>query len=321
MMSHVNFLRYRLAQWLSNRLPPSLAFASAERLADLQWRRSAKDRAAVCANLSLLHGRPLSERAPLVREVFRNFGRYLVEFFTMHRIRRPDVTIVGLHHVQDALRTGRGAILLTAHVGNWELAAALFRRMGFPVAVVALPHEDSRMDRMFNAQRERAGIEVIPLGRVAAQRSLQRLREGCLLGLLGDLEFGGSRVAVSWCGIEVMFPRGPATLSLRSGAPLIPTFLIREGRWRFRLIIEPPVWPARRRGLLASVGALTQAYATVFERSIKRFSDQWLIFQPIVPIVHKKRSSECARPGNSNRRAGGARNSECTSTPARDLPQ
>ena len=281
-MSSPSSLRYRLAQWLSNQLPPSMAFASAERLADLQWRRSSKDRAAVCANLSVLHGNPLAEQAPLVREVFRNFGRYLVEFFTMHRIRRPDVTVVGFQHVQDVRRMGRGAIILTAHLGNWELGAVLLRRMGFPMAVVAMPHEDSQVDRLFNQQRERAGVEVIPLGRFAVQRSLQRLREGCLLGLVGDRDFAGSLLAVSWCGVEMMFPRGPATLSFRSGAPLIPTFLIREGRWRFRLIIEPPLWPLRRGGLFASVEALTWAYATVFERSIKRFSDQWLVFQPII---------------------------------------
>ncbi len=274
-------LGYRLAQWLSTTLSNPTAFRLAERLADIQWRCSAKDRAAVQANVSMLLGQRIPPEAPVVREVFRSFGRYLVEFFTIHQVPQPQVTLEGVAHLQEVRRQRRGAIVVTAHLGNWEVGAVLLHRMGFAVAAVALPHGDPTMDRLFNGQRTRCGIEVIPLGRAAAQRSLQRLREGALLGILGDREFGTHGLAVAWAGQRVRLPRGPATLSLRSRCPLIPTFLVREGPWKFRLCVEPPLRPERAQVSEGGIEALTEAYAAVMAGYLKRFPEQWLMFQPV----------------------------------------
>ncbi len=274
-------LRYRLAQGLCTTLPASVAFALAERLADWQWQHSAIDRAAVQANLSLVLGTDVAEESPLVREVFRNFGRYLVEFLAMHRVGHPMVRVEGEEHLIDARRAQRGVIAHTAHVGNWELGGVLIRRMGIPVAAVALPHADPATDRLFNAQRERCGITVIPLNRHATQRSLQRLREGYVLGMPGDRDFTGNGLRVSCCAHQLTAPRGPALLSLRSGAPVVPTFLTREGRWQFRLCFDPPIWPTSRAPLARSVVALTQAYTNVMEHHLTHAPSQWLLFQPV----------------------------------------
>ena len=156
---------YRLAQRLSVLLPSRSAFQVAEHLADLQWRTSAKDRQAVQHNLSLILGTPIQAGSPLVREVFRNFGRYLVEFFSIHRVPHPAVTLEGFEHLTGAVRSRRGAIAMTAHFGNWELAAVMLRRHGMPISAIALPHNDLGMDRLFTQQRARCGIATIPLGK------------------------------------------------------------------------------------------------------------------------------------------------------------
>jgi KDO2-lipid IV(A) lauroyltransferase len=273
------YVAYRLAQWLSVHLPPAAAFACAERLAEWWWRYSARDRAAVRANLALLLDEPSSARDALGREVFRNFGRYLVEFFTIHQTSHPECQVEGLEHLERAQASARGLILLTGHLGNWEVGSVLVRRMGFPVTVVARPHADARLDRLFNRQRQRCGLTVIAAGRDAARRSLERLHGGQCLGLIGDRVFDGNSVEVTVGSRRLPLPRGPALLSLRSQAPVVPTFLIRQGRWRFRLCFEPPIWPASGQGREASVRALTQRYAAVFERYLTRFPEQWLRFQ------------------------------------------
>ena len=271
---------YRLAQWLSLRLRARTAFRCAQALADTWCRISPGDRAAVQANLSMVVGTPVAGDDPMVREVFRNFGRYLVEFFNSHRADRSQIQAQGIEHLQEALRHRVGAIIVTGHLGNWELGAVVLRRMGWPVSVVALPHEDPRMDRLFNRQRRRCRVEVIPVGAGAARRSLQRLREGRLLGLVGDREFSHNGLRLPTCGHQLILPRGPATLSLRSRAPILPTFLIREGPGAFRLFVEAPLWPPPRAHDEEAVRAVTQAYLAVFERYLKRFPDQWLMFQP-----------------------------------------
>ena len=275
------YLGYWLAQRLCLTVPSASAWRLAQRLADWQWEHSAIDRAAVCANLSLVLGAPVSERSAQVREVFRHFGRYLVEFFTMHRAPAPHVEVEGLEHLQAARRRHGAAVLLTAHVGNWELGAVAIRRLGFPVAAVALPHEDPRMNRLFDRQRQRCGVEVIPLGHDAARTCMRRLRAGALVGILGDRVFAGGSVVASWCGRPIQLPRGPALLSLRSRVPIVPTCLIRAGDGTFRLVMDPPIDPPRHVVREQTARRLTQAYAAALERYVRRWPEQWLLFQPV----------------------------------------
>ena len=153
--------------------------------------------------------------------------------------------------------------------------------MGFPFSAVVLPHADPRTNRLFNDQRRRCGIDVIPLGQEAMHRSLRSLRDGHLLGVLGDQRFTRHGLPATLCGRTVTLPSGPALLCLRSLAPMVPTFLIREGMWKFRLCFEPPIWPEPRRSGSSAVGQLMQEYASIFDRYLRRFPSQWLLFQPL----------------------------------------
>lgn len=269
------------AEALCRALPPRVAVRVAECAADVHWRLSVADRRAVQANLSLVLGTPVAQDATLVREVFRNFGRYLAEFLTIDRVQAPEVVLDGEAHLAAARQGGRGLIALTAHVGNWELGAVLLARRGLPVTVVAQPHGDPRADAMFTRQRRRNGVEVIPVGTQTVARSLEALRRGCVLGVLGDTLFWGAGVAVRFCGRVITLPRGPASLSLRSGAPIVPTFLTREGPWRFRLRFGHPLWPQRQGPVEGAIARLVEAYAGAIEREVKRCPVQWVVFRPL----------------------------------------
>lgn len=279
-----SYVGWRISQWLGQWAPVSFLYRCAEDLADRQWRVCAADRRAVQANLTFALGAPVSEQSPVVREVFRNFARYLVEFFSIHRVQTPAVEVEGYGHLEAARRQGRGVIALTAHIGNWEMAAIVIRRMGLSVSAVALPHPDARTDRIFNDQRRRCGIEVIPLGHEAMHESLRCLREGRLLGVLGDQQFTRHGLSAMLCGRTVTLPSGPSLLCLRSRAPIVPTFLVREGAWKFRLCFEPPIWP-KPRGDGAIFQQLTQQYATTLERYLTRFPSQWLLFRPLAGMA------------------------------------
>lgn len=274
-------LKFHLARWASCSLPAPAALRLAERLADVQHRCSVKDRSAVQANLSLVLGASAARHPLMVRDVFRNFGRYLVEFFTMHHASRAACRVDGEAHLRQAHAQRRGAIILTAHLGNWELGAAAIRRMGFPISAVALPHRDADTNRLFNSQRQRCGVMTIPLGPSASRQCLAVLHAGGLLGLLGDWELTGHSIAANLFDRAVNLPRGPALLSLRSGAPILPTFLVREADWRFRLCIEPPLWPARQVSVTASLQTLVQTYAAMLERYVRQWPSQWMLFRPL----------------------------------------
>ena len=283
----MKYLGFRAAQWLSTRLPQTRAFALAEQLADVQWKRSTKNHLAVQTNLSAILGRHVPWQSTIAREVFRNFGRYLVEFFNLHRVQHPQVELHGHKHLLTARRNGRGAIILTAHLGNWEAGAVLLHRLRFPVTAVARPHQDPRLNRFFTEQRHRCGVTSIPLGHAAVAQCLASLRTGELVGMLGDLDFLGNGVRASCCGMSLLLPRGPATISLRAQVPIVPTFLTRIAPWRFLLSFEPPIWPESHSTPRSSVELMTRAYAAVLERYIRQFPDQWLVFQPILSTTRR----------------------------------
>lgn len=280
---------YRLGLWLGGRLPDAAVWRLADWVSDVQWRQASADRDTVGRNLSLVLGAPVSARSPLVRDVFRNFGRYLAEFFQGLNGRPVELHVDGQHHLEAASAAGRGTILLSAHVGNWELLGALIvQRWRLPLSSVVLPHGDARVDALFNRQRERHGIRVIPLGLGTTADCLSVLRRGQYLGLIGDWDFGTGGMPIPLFGRLVRLPRGPAVLSLRSRAPILPVFLLREGRWTFRISIEPPIWPSSQDGAEPASARedsrlqdLMTRYASALERSIRRAPTQWLLFRPL----------------------------------------
>ncbi|MBI3087589.1 MAG: lysophospholipid acyltransferase family protein [Candidatus Omnitrophica bacterium] len=276
---------YAAIQGLTAVLPRSSCEWIAERLADAQCRRAAHDREAVRANLSLLLNRRLPADAPEIREVFRQFAQYLLEFLSAHRARSSS-RVEETAAVTAGLRPGQGAVILSAHLGNWELGAVALHRAGCRMSVVALPHGNPRVNEIFEGQRRRCGVEVIPLAaRGSTARCLQRLREGWLLGILGDREFGRNGIPVTFLDRVCLLPKGPALLSLRSGAPAVPVFVMREGPWRLRFHVEPPIPPSLARGKADPVQCLTQLYAQSIERMVRRFPTQWVMFQPFSSIT------------------------------------
>ncbi len=274
---------YRLGYRASRALPLAGALAVAERTADGCWRRATPERTAVARNLSGVTGRRIDEQDDMVRETFRNFSRYLTEVFLMDRLSMPILRMDGFAHLERARRQGRGAIVLTGHLGNWELGASLLSRLGVPMAAVALPHADPNLDRLFTRQRGAGGVTTIPLGEHAARQGLEALRQGGCLGLVGDRPFDDHTVPVSLCGQPVRLPRGPALLSLRSRAPIVPTTLLREGRWAFRLCMEPAIAPVVCGTLEESIRMLSQRCAAALERQLGRAPEQWLLFTPVFP--------------------------------------
>lgn len=289
---------YQLIEWLGPRLRLRTAFRLAEHLADIQWRRSPRVREAVETNLSRLLEIAVPDQVAIGQEVFRNFARYLVEFFAIQRAELPALDIEGRAHLEQCRADAHGAILLTGHLGNWELGAACIRRLGLPVTVVALPHADPRTDRLFTRQRQRCGLNAIPLGAQVVGRCLRSLKAGNLLGMPGDWDVTGAGLPVPFGSGSLVMPRGPAVLSLRSGAPVLPVFLIREGRWAFRLFVEPPIWPDGDQTGEAVVRSLTRRYADVLERYVRRFPEQWLVFhEAVVPLRYQSGPEWASLPG------------------------
>lgn len=279
------FLLYKIGQWIVNFLPLQVAYAFARCLSDLQYTVSWVDRRNVRANIrKILNKDRVDER--LVRDVFRNFGRYLVEFFRMVKdvddafIERR-VKTEGLSHIKGVLAKGKGAIVVTAHIGNWEMGGNVMRKLGYPLLAVALPHKHNLVNDLFNQQRAKCGISVVP-PQNAIRKFLEKLKGNESVALVADRDFGAHGLAMNFLGNPTLLPKGPAVLSIKTGAAIIPTFFLSNGDGTYTLSFHKPVYPPTVSDQTVTDEILKNTiskYITVVEEKIRQFPGQWLMFR------------------------------------------
>lgn len=264
----------------------SWSYRTAMFLSDLQYVLSFRDRRAVAENLRVVC--PDAANLPaMTREVFRNFGRYLVEFFRMANVLdkqfiQERVHIKNLHHFKEAMARGRGAIIVTAHLGNWELGGLILSMLGFPSVAVALPHKERPVNRLFNQQRESRGIKVIPT-HLAIRRCLETLKNNEIVAIVADRDFSMNGMMLDFFGRQAMIPKGAAVFSCKTGAAMVPCFLIRDGEEKFNLFIEEPIYPPPNQAHHIpeeTLAALMKQHTAVIEKKIRAYPTQWLMFRP-----------------------------------------
>ena len=243
-------------------------------------------------NLRRIYGEVLSDPAleQKVVETFAFYARYWVESF-----RLPGTSAVELDHgirtegierIDAALSAGTGAILALPHLGGWEWAAFWIAAVrNTPVTAVVEPVEPAELADWFLGLRQGFGITVVPLGPSAGAQCMRALRQNQILCLLCDRDISGGGVEVEFFGERTTIPGGPATLALRSGAPLIPAAVYFEGAGR-HAVARPPLTVRRTGKLRDDVARVTQDLARELEALIRVAPEQWHLMQPNWPSDH-----------------------------------
>ncbi|MBF0511716.1 MAG: lysophospholipid acyltransferase family protein [Candidatus Omnitrophica bacterium] len=281
-----NYHVYRFGHFWAKVLPFRLSQIIVTFLCDMHYFFSKRDRWAVENNLKIVFKK---DRVPssLVREVFRNFGKYLLEFFTMTQRVNPSfaqshVRINNIEYLKNVLEKGKGGIIVSAHLGNWEMGGGVLPAFGFPLAVLALSHKDPRVNALFNAQREALGVKVIQTDTAAVRRLIEHLRKNHLVAIVADRDFGNNGILMDFLGQKTLVPKGPAFFSIKTGSPIVPTFFIRREDGHFEINAHPPINPPQ-----VSNGEITDdllrgyiaQYLKVMEQEIKANPTQWLLFR------------------------------------------
>lgn len=215
-----------------------------------------------------------------------SYARYWVDTFrvpslSLEQLERG-LAISGREHLEAGLAAGRGVVLALPHLGSWELAGAYVARMGDPITVVVEQLEPPEAFRWFTELRQAMGMTVVAAGPSAGAAVARALSANHVVCLLCDRDLAGTGVAVEFFGEPTTLPGGPATLALRTGAPLIPMAVYAS--WRgHEAVFHPPLDATRRAGLRADVARLTQDLAGELEVLIRRAPDQWHLLQPNWP--------------------------------------
>ena len=244
-----------------------------------------RERRAVRRNLERITGRTGAAACLLAFRLFYNFSKFMVGYTDLVG-RRPEemrLRVEGGEEVtrrfEALLAEGRGLIVLTLHLGNWEMGLAHLAGLGPPVSVV-LRQEESEGARFEAAARERAGVRVVPSGESAwnGLDLLLALRRGEIVAIQGDRPFGPLLDRVDLFGAPVDLPSGPFALAQASGAPILAVGVPIRGHDRYRIILEGPLRVApgpegARAGL--------EAFARVIERFVRAWPTQWFNFYEV----------------------------------------
>jgi KDO2-lipid IV(A) lauroyltransferase len=224
------------------------------------------------------------ERRALLRRSCRNLGRVAAEFCHLRRLTAESV--VDYVRFQDpaawrkAIADCRGgAIVLTAHFGNWELLAYAHGLLGYPVTIVHRPLRNPLVDRFINNVRTRAGTRHVRK-KAAARDALRALRGGELVVIPSDQNqtrrFG---VFVNLFGVPASTTPGAARLAMHAGVPVVPAFLVRDGETdRHQLVVLPAIELSRTGDREADIVASTQRCSDAIERMLRQYPEQWIWF-------------------------------------------
>ena len=280
-LSHrLEYAGLRVLMSMTRRLAPARASQVGDVLGALVFHVTGMRKKLVMEHLARVFGMSgdSEKLRAMSRSVYIQLGRTAVEHARLLAARTADLRdrldISGEEHIARARNGGRGVILITGHFGYWELLGATVAMLGYPITVVAKKLHNPAVDGLVHAGRERLGMAVAPMDKAPAA-VYRALRRNECVGLLADQDAGAGGVFVDFLGMRASTYQGPALFALRTGAPIVPCFIIRSGPERHRVCFETPIEAIPTGDEPADIARITQAYTDVLARYIMDYPDHW----------------------------------------------
>lgn len=263
-------------------LPRRTAYSAGLLLSRIVFRLASRQRKVAFYNLKMaLPELSEDERVRIVKGVFDNLGRLLVEFSHFPKLNHaniPDlVEYEGIEHYQEALAQGNGVLFLTAHVGAWELSSFAHSLYGYPMKFLTRPIDNTRIESLISDYRKRAGNEVISRND-ATRGVLRALGNNEAVGILIDQNTTlNEGIFADFFGIPAATTPSLATFALRTDAVVVPGF-IHWDRARRKHILEfqSTVKLIRTGNRQADTLANTAQFNQIIEAFVRKYPDQWL---------------------------------------------
>jgi KDO2-lipid IV(A) lauroyltransferase len=223
------------------------------------------------------------EAGRIISQVYSHFGRALVEFIRLPKMcGRLDeiVTVKGEENLKYALSLGRGVIILSAHIGCWEYAAALVAKHGIPINVIGADQRDDRITNTIASLREQAGVKPIGKG-IDLRGAVNCLRKGEVLAVLLDQDARDAGVISPFLGSPASTPVGPIKLAQKFGSPVVPVHIVREPDGIHMIMtVEPPLEGRCGRPFGEDIQHAVDSCNEVISRWIRETPGQWLWLYP-----------------------------------------
>lgn len=277
------YFAFRFGAWLAEHAPKRLAESAAALAGRIAYRWAKGKRAVVEKNLQRVVG-PGEHLEQVVRDAFDSYARYWLETFRLGRYSDDELLSMvepvdgTVSIMQEALDEGKGVLLITPHLGFYDLGVAWVGLQGWQFTTVAEVLRPRALFEWFAQIRQRYGMKVEPArnGRSVRERLADVLDRGEGVALVSDRDLGRRGIWVEFFGEETTFPASPALLLVRKKIPLIAGSVIQSGpgyRVRFERIDYELTGDES-----ADVPAVAQVTADALERFIREAPDQWHLF-------------------------------------------
>ena len=275
----IEYVLFRLLIGFIGLFPPEISINIGRFLGRLACRVDRKHRRIATDNLVMALGMEEKEALTFSRAVFENLGQTFTEFMQPHRFGRAYISdfvhVEGLENLQRAREKGKGVLILAAHLGNWELLGSALREHSGPVTVVYKKARNPYVREFIFSARKRRGIDTIP-HRNSARKILALLKKRETVGILLD-QYATNKDAVKadFFGIPAETNYGLALIALKTGAPVVPAFMVREESGRYRCFYEKAIELDKGDDLQEDIKSATGRFNEVLERLIRRYPEQW----------------------------------------------
>ncbi len=222
-----------------------------------------------------------TEHTAILRAEYRSLGWQLAEFCQMRKYTPENtktfLSYEGLNHYLAARDAGQGVLILTGHLGAWELSSFYHSLMGYPMSMVIRRLDNELVDDLVNGIRCRHGNKVLHKDDFA-RGLISAMRQGETVGILMDTNMTPPQgVFVDFFGTPACTASGMARVALKTGAAVLPGFLLwEESSQRYILHFGPQLELIRSDDNEADIVANTAMFTTVLEDYIRQYPKQWL---------------------------------------------
>jgi KDO2-lipid IV(A) lauroyltransferase len=263
-----HFSPIRLNLWLGRRIGGIAFFVNKKR------------RMIAYANLKAAFAKEKTpkELRAITKKVYVNLVQSFAEILSLTKVNKVYVNkyveVVNMNRIEDAGRSGRGTILLTAHFGDWELSSLVSAMKDFPITVLAREQKMKRLNELLNRLRESKGCKVVRKG-MSTKLIFKELYKKSMVGILSDQDAGRSGTFVDFFGRPTSAHIGPFEIAKHTDSIILPNFIVREGGPFHKLYLEDYI-EMRDAKTGEDVKNSLQKYMSILEEYVRRYPDQWL---------------------------------------------
>lgn len=276
------YAAFRIALLLKKFLPFSMSKWVARRVADVWYIIFSERREAVLANLELIPNINRKKIKSIAKQVMRNFAEVVTEFLYLERLTAEEwegLVDADSFEVLVEKISRRPAILVTGHIGNWELAACLISRLGCNICVVVYDNPDPRVASLFRSIRLKMGLRVVSTSEAA--RTLREIAATHSIGVVADRDYSGRGLETQFFNLKVKMPVGYASLAISQRIPVYCGFLIKHKDGKYRLTDLEKIYDPQAPSDLSSIA---ERFTKKLETITAQHPQQWYLFEKVTEV-------------------------------------